>query len=260
MSDQVRTSDGSHSAPWWAPLALAWSFLTVLPGPSVDTGPRTLPAAIACFPIIGIGLGGLLGGLGLLLDRVLPAGPVAILLLAAEVFATGGLHLDGLMDTADGVFGGRTSERRLEIMRDSRVGSFGVLAGVLALVAQYACLSDLVGVGRLTVLLASLGLSRWAMVLAIGSFPSARRAGLGATFQAAGQRWAVALATLPAAAVALASGWSGLLGWASAVGVVLLGGRFLSRRLGGLTGDTYGALATVTQTLVLFAAVALDGR
>jgi adenosylcobinamide-GDP ribazoletransferase len=247
-------------APWWASLALAWSFLTVLPSPGVDAGAETLSAAIAFFPAVGIILGALLGGLGIALDHVLPPGPVAIVLLASEVIVTGGLHLDGLMDTADGVFGGRTTERRLEIMRDSRVGSFGALAGVLVLIAQYACLSDLSGVVRLVVLVIALGLGRWAMVMAIGMFPSARVTGLGVTFQAVGRRRSMILATIVMVLVAIPTGLPGLVACAIAVGVVILGGRFFVGRLGGLTGDTYGALAVVTETMVLFVAAALSGR
>src|SRR6185437_14480691 len=134
-------TDPPPSPRWWTPVVLAWSFLTVLPAPTTDASPRSLATSLAFFPIVGVGLGALLGCAGLLLDRVLPAGPVAALIVGAEIYLTGGLHFDGLMDTADGVFGGRTRERRLEIMRDSRVGSFGVCAGALALIAQYSCLS-----------------------------------------------------------------------------------------------------------------------
>ncbi|HEX5414331.1 MAG TPA: adenosylcobinamide-GDP ribazoletransferase [Chloroflexota bacterium] len=238
---------------------LAWSFLTVLPSPRIAAGSETLASALAFFPVVGMVLGALLGGLGMLLDRALPPGPVAILLLSVEVTITGGLHLDGLMDTADGVFGGQTAERRLEIMRDSRVGSFGALAGALALIAQFACLSDLAGVTRLIALVVTLGLGRWAMVTAIGRFPSARATGLGATFQAAGRRRSVVLATLVSILVACATGLPGLVACVCAVGVVFLGGHFFTKRLGGLTGDTYGALAVITETAVLFVAVAFRG-
>jgi adenosylcobinamide-GDP ribazoletransferase len=184
---------------------------------------------------------------------------VAVLLLAANALATGGLHLDGLMDTADGVFGGRTVERRLEIMRDSRIGAFGALAGGLTLLGQYACLSELTGVARLTALVVALSLGRWTMAAAIGAFPSARATGLGATFHQAGGRWPLALATGIALAAAAAAGLVGLCGFGAAVLVTLLGGRFLTGRLGGLTGDTYGALAMIAETFVLYIAVGLRG-
>ncbi len=243
-------------ARWWAPIALGGSFLTVLPVPRVEASPRALAKAIALFPVVGAGLGALLGAVGLAFDGVLPPGPVALLLLAASVVLTGGLHLDGLMDTADGVFGGRTIERRLEIMRDSRIGSFGVVAGALVLIGQYACLAELIGTGRLTALVVAFGLSRWVLAVALGVFPPARSTGLGATFREAGGRGPLAVATLVAAGVALAAGALGVVAFVVAAAVALLGGRFLAKHLGGLTGDTYGALGAIAETLVLYVAVA----
>jgi adenosylcobinamide-GDP ribazoletransferase len=242
------------AAPWWASLALGWSFLTVLPAPPAPATPATLARAAGWFPLVGGLLGAALGGLGLLLDYVLPPGPVAVALLAAGALLTGGLHLDGLMDTADGLGGGRTPERRLEIMRDSRVGAFGVIAGALALLGQYACLTGLIGLPRLLALAAAGALSRWAMTLALGRFPSARSGGLGASLRAQGSRAAQVVAALLALTAALLTAPLGLVGLPLAAAVALLGGRWLTRRLGGLTGDTYGALAVVTETAILLLA------
>jgi adenosylcobinamide-GDP ribazoletransferase len=244
-----------RATPWWAPVALSFGFLTVLPAPAVETNAAVLARAIGFFPIVGIALGGLLGVTGLALDAVFPSGSTASLLLAAGVGLTGGLHLDGLMDTADGVFGGRTVKRRLEIMRDSRVGSFGVLAGILALVGQYTYLAELSGSARLAALVSAYALSRWAMVVALRSFPPARSSGLGATFHAASGRWPLAIATLSAVAVVATIPGPGLTSLGAASITTLLGGRFLTRRLGGLTGDTCGALAVTVETLVLCVAV-----
>lgn len=244
-----------ESPRWWSPFVLAWSFLTILPVPASDVGRLTLAMSLAFFPLVGVGLGAFLGALGLLLDRALPPGPVAAVLIGAGVFVTGGLHLDGLMDTADGVFGGRSCERRLEIMRDSRVGSFGVCAGALALVGQYACLSTLSGPPRLVTLVATLALGRWAMVVAIRWFPSARSTGLGASFQGAGSSRPFVVATVSTIVASLSAGLAGLVAFALSTLIIILGGRFLTGRLGGLTGDTYGALAVVVETVALFVAV-----
>lgn len=255
MADRPGAAESRGSVRWWAALALGWSFLTVLPSPWVETDSRALAGAVALFPVLGIALGAALGGLGLALDLILPPGPVAVLLLMAGALATGGLHLDGAMDTADGVFGGRAVERRLEIMKDSRIGAFGAIAGGLILLGQYAALSGLVGMARLVALILALALARWAMVVAIVAFPAARPTGLGATFHQAAGRWTLAGATVVAVVVALATGRLGLVSFGGAVVVALLGGRFLAGRLGGLTGDTYGALAVATETLVLYLAV-----
>jgi adenosylcobinamide-GDP ribazoletransferase len=238
-------------------MGLAGSFLTVLPFPSGPFDRKALAAGVALFPVVGIVLGGALGALGLALDLALPPGVTAVVLLAAGALVTGGLHLDGLMDTADGVFGGATSERRLEIMRDSRVGSFGVLAGTLVLLGQYACLSELTGTRRLVALVVALGLSRWAMALALGSFPSARPTGLGATFRTDAGRRPVVAATVVALGLAAMTGVLGIAGLLATAAVVMAGGRFFMARLGGLTGDNYGALAVTSETLILLVAIAL---
>lgn len=253
-----------HPDSLWASPLVSWSFLTTLPAPAVPVGPRSLAGAIALLPLIGAVLGAALGGLGLALDHALPPDLTAVALLAVSAVVTGGMHLDGLMDTADGLFGGATVERRLEIMRDSRVGSFGVIAGVLALLAEYSALSHLQGLVRLGVLALSFGLSRWAMALAIGLFPPARPTGLGATFRAASgvpsllgaTAIAIIVAALLAATHPIVATSSVLL---TAI-LVLAGGRFFVHRLGGLTGDTYGTLAVLSEALVLFAAVGIGNR
>ncbi|MBI2940959.1 MAG: adenosylcobinamide-GDP ribazoletransferase [Chloroflexi bacterium] len=253
-----------RATPWWVPAALAWSFLTVLPSPgfgdsaSSTLGQREIGRALTLFPVVGALLGLGLGAIGLLLDLALPPGPVAALILAFGAFVSGGLHLDGLMDTADGVFGGHTPARRLEILKDSRVGSFGVLAGVLALLGQFSVLSLWTGGARLTALVGALTLARWAMVLALATFPPARPSGLGATFRAAATNRALAVATaLTVTIVALTGGPVGLIGLVATGATTLLLGRFLTHRIGGLTGDCYGAANVVAETLVLYLYLAL---
>jgi adenosylcobinamide-GDP ribazoletransferase len=211
----------------------------------------------AIFPLVGALLGTLLGGIGLWLDQLLPAAPVAIVLLTCGVLLTGGLHLDGLMDTADGVFGGHSPTERLAIMRDSRVGAFGVMTGCLALLAQFACLSELAGQSRLGGLVAAATASRWTLLLALTTFPSARSSGLGTTFQQGAAPVVGMAGALLAGLISLACGALGVAALFIAMVVTLAGGSWLARRLGGLTGDAYGALAVVTETLVLFLAVAV---
>ncbi len=257
MADRAGPGANRRSAPWWAPLGLCWSFLTVLPAPFVDAKPGQLAVAIAFFPLVGAALGASLGGIGLVLDRALPSGPTAVLVLLASALLTGGLHLDALMDTADGVFGGTTIRRRLEIMRDSRVGAFGAIAGILALLGQYACLTEQTGLPRLIALVTALAMGRWAMVVAIRAFPPARPEGLGATFHRSATSGALAGATALAALIAAATFPLGLAALLSSALVAIGGGWFIARRLGGLTGDSYGALAVVAETLVLYLAVAL---
>jgi adenosylcobinamide-GDP ribazoletransferase len=219
--------------------------------------PTLVERSLALYPLIGVIIGALLGGIGLWLDPILPAGPIAALLIAIGALITGGLHLDGLMDTADGVCGGRSPEQRLTIMRDSRVGAFGVIAGGVALLGQFACLSELTGHARFIALVIAGTMSRWALLMSLTIFPAARTAGAGATFHAAATRAAGVAGTLFVVLIALVSGQFGVIALAFSAVAVLGCGHLLTRRLGGLTGDCYGAIAVVTETVVLFIAVAL---
>ena len=247
----------SQRAPWWGPIAGSIGFLTVIPVPRVAMSPTHTQRSLALFPLVGAGIGALLGGLGIALSQILPAGPIAALLIAAGALVSGGLHLDGLMDTADGLGGGRTPEQRLTIMRDSRVGAFGVITGGVALLGQFACLSELTGHARFTALVVAATMSRWAMLLALVIFPAARTSGAGATFHAAATRTAGIAGTLFVVLLAFVSGQLGAIALAASTVVVLGCGHLLARQLGGLTGDSYGAIAVVTETVVLFVAVAL---
>ena len=245
-------SPSAVPAPWWAPLALGISFLTVLSAPHVDVDLATMRRTVPLFPVIGAALGAAVGLLGFALDRVLPAGPTAALLLLAGMVLTGGLHLDGLLDTVDGVFGGSTPQRRLEIMRDSRVGAFATLAAVAVLLAQFSCLSEVTGTERLVALTLAGGFGRWTIVAAMSVYPGLRAAGLGVTFQGAASPSTLVLGSIGAALLAVAARPAGLVAWVGAALVLLLGGRLLVARLGGLSGDGYGALAVLTETAVLY--------
>jgi adenosylcobinamide-GDP ribazoletransferase len=247
----------SQHTPWWGPIAASIGFLTIFPVPRVAMSPTLSERSLALFPLVGAGIGALLGGFGIVLSHILPAGPIAALLIAAGALVSGGLHLDGLMDTADGLCGGRTPEQRLMIMRDSRVGAFAVIAGGVVILGQFACLSELTGHARFIALIVAAAMSRWAMLLALVIFPAARTSGIGATFHSGATRTACIAGTLFVILLALVSGRLGLIALVASTIAVLGCGHLLTRQLGGLTGDSYGAIAVVTETVVLFVAVAL---
>jgi adenosylcobinamide-GDP ribazoletransferase len=235
----------------------AVQFLTVLPvGSSRPATAEALRRSRAYFPLVGAGL----GALAALVDRagqvVLPPTVCAALALTVLAVLTGGLHLDGLMDSCDGLFVWRTPAERLAIMRDSRVGSYGVSGGVLVLLLQFACLSSLTGWLRSGGIIAMTTLGRWAMVYATVAFPYARPEGLGAAFTQGAGRRELLLATLLALAIAgaalrqlgpplLVLAW--LTAWLTA--------RATLRKLPGLTGDIYGA---INEVVVLTALLALS--
>lgn len=239
-----------------AALLAALQFLTVVP--PVARRPfqaSELGRAVGYFPLVGLLLGAVLAGAATIMAGTVPGGVRAALLLALWMALTGALHFDGFLDTCDGLFGGRTPADRLRIMRDERVGAFAVAGGVLLLLAKHAALSSLVHPAP--ALLVAPVVARWAMAVVIVMFPYARSAGLGRAMKDhAGPREALLATVFLAAALVLAgvdpAGPSamlrGLAGGVVAGGVML---RLALRRLPGLTGDTYGAIAEVVEAAVL---------
>lgn len=239
-------------------LLLALRFLTALPLPAAEVKPLQMGRAAAFFPLVGALVGAAVAGVDAGLRLAFPASVASAGALVALVLLTGGLHLDGLMDSCDGLFGRRDPARRLEIMRDSRAGSFGVLGAVCVLLLKFVALLELPAPWLLGGIVAATSVARGAMVLAIWGFPYARVDGLGRAFKDGIGVPQVAAATVTAAVLAL-----GLLQWRGVVVLVLaalatlLSGLFICTRIPGLTGDTYGAINEVVEVLVLLALVSL---
>ena len=141
----------------------ALGFLTALPVPRRVADATALARALIFFPLVGLLVGALLLALDLLLAPLLPNSVRATILLGAGIGLTRALHLDGLIDCCDGLFGGFTPERRLEIMRDSRVGAFGVLGAIVVLLLRftgltgdcYGAINEIVEVALLLVVVAA---------------------------------------------------------------------------------------------------------
>ena len=244
-----------------AAFLLALEFLTIVRlrrHASVEA--RAIGASVSWFPLVGLLLGAMLVAVDWLARAAFPVAVATALVLLAGVVLTGALHLDGLADTADGLFGGHTPEQRLEIMKDSRTGSFGVVAVVLALLLQYAALVGLDGRPRGATLLATPVLARFGVVLALTVFPSARPSGLGHIYRQNATPNPLVLATGAVLLVIAVPGVVLLVWTAVAAVLTLMGGAFASRRLGGLTGDIYGALVVLVESAVLLAAAGLAER
>lgn len=237
---------------------LAIGFLTWLPVPAFHASERELGRAIALFPLVGLGLGGLLLGIHSAVEGHLAPPLEAALLVALLAWLSGGLHLDGLADTFDGLGSASKPDpaarraRMLEVMRDPRTGPHGALSLVVVVLIKVLALGATLGA---TSLLLFPALGRAAAALMVVSFPSARPDGLGHAFQSASRRlpvWVAAAAVL---------GLGGALGGAQALiaaalglGVALAFGQAMRARLGGLTGDVYGAgleLAELTALVAL---------
>ena len=226
----------------------AVQFLTRLPVPA---GAYRLERAVVWLPAVGLLLGGILAAVDFGL-RWLDVSPLvsSTLLVVLLLGLSGALHADGLMDTADAVFGHGSPERRLEIMRDPRAGTFGVVALVCIVALKIAAIEALGAPLRPHLLILAPGLGRWSIVLLAHVFPYGRETGLGAPLKAAASGRTLLLATiLPLTACAL-SGPPGLFAGALAALIALAIGRWLVGMLPGLTGDCYGATCEVVETMV----------
>ena len=206
--------------------------------------------AVGWFPLVGALLGSLLVGLNWGLTQVFPAGVSAVLVLVTWFGITGALHLDGFLDSCDGLFGGRTPDARLRIMRDERVGAFGLAGGALLLLIKYATL--VASAHPPTALLLVPVLGRWGMTLAVVAFPYGRPEGLGRAMKDHAGWREVALTTALTLVVAwFAGNWVGLVALALAGVVTWAVARFALARLSGLTGDVYGAICELVEVVVL---------
>ena len=231
-------------------LLTAFQFLTTFPAVIRRAFTvQELGRAVGYFPVVGLALGGVLYGLEIGFGLIFPAQVVSVLILAIWLLLTRALHFDGFLDACDGLFGGITPERRLEIMRDSRVGAFGVAGGGLLLLAKYAAL---VSLPHLSGLLLAPVMGRWALSIAIFAYPYAREKGLGRDMKDNVGWLQVILATVVAFLAALLfAGWMGLIAIAISGIILWLGASFILRRIPGLTGDSYGALCELTELAVL---------
>jgi adenosylcobinamide-GDP ribazoletransferase len=206
---------------------------------------------MAWFPLVGLAIGVLLLPVGWLAGMLWGDSVRAALLVVAWAGVTAGLHLDGLSDTFDAVMSWRSRERKLEIMKDSRVGVMGVLALVAVLLLKFAWLQGADGEWWRAVLLAPMW-GRWADIYGIFWFPPARGGGLGHTFHAQVRQRDFFVATGVVLLLTLVIGQ----GVGVVAGVLVWGSTHLlaswwTRDLGGLTGDTYGALCEIAEVVVL---------
>lgn len=243
-------------------LGVAIGCLTILPfGPRGQIQAVDLGGSLPWFPLVGLLIGAGLVGMNMLASHVFSPLVVGACVLLAWVIVTGALHLDGVADVADGLYGGRTPEERLRIMKDPHVGAVAAIAVTLLLIMKFALLSSIPLATLNRALLVTPCLGRYTMVLLGSTLPSARGGeGTAAPFVRYGTRRSLVGATVIAVlATGLVFGAKGL----ALFGVTLAGSLILrsvfSRALGGITGDALGAGGEVIEVLMLLAVALTTG-
>jgi adenosylcobinamide-GDP ribazoletransferase len=234
---------------------LATSFLTILPvGSAIAASPAEVAASFGWFPLGGFGLGLVLCAIDWALAAIFGNAMRAVLIVLILTVLTGALHIDGLADTADALGAGRDRTRVLEILRDSRIGSFGAIALVFVIVLKAFALAGASGAPRYAAIYMATGLGRWAMVALASGLEYLRSDGAGAAMLSRDRRRNLKIATLTAViAIAPLMTLHALRAFVVAALVSLAMRSFYSRWVGGVTGDLIGAAGELVETAVLIA-------
>jgi adenosylcobinamide-GDP ribazoletransferase len=241
-------------------LIAALRFLTRLPVPGPVTRAEDLPGAVAWFPLVGAGAGAAIGGVFLLTAHWWPSSIAAVVAIAAGLILTGGFHEDAVSDAADGLGGGTSRERVLEIMKDSRLGAYGAMSLWVLLTLRWAVLVAL-GAGVATVVAFALAgaWGRWTAAPLL-RLPPLGATGLGKDVGLAQRVGPLVIATFLVAAATAGAWWWGLprAPWAAlaALAATALWASYLARRLGGQSGDLLGAGNQLAESAVLLTLVA----
>ncbi len=237
----------------WSSFVFALQFLTRIQIANPEFDYQKCGRGSAFFPVVGLVI-----GLFLLAVREIglvffPPLITAVFLIITGVFLTGGLHIDGFMDTMDGLFSGRDRERKLEIMKDSRIGAFGALALACQLLLKLVFYTELLKTNTVGWLLAVPVFARWSMVYAIRFFPYLRLQGLGNPYSDCTGNREFTLATAVMAITLVMTLREGALVFLVPALLIHWWLKSVSRTLGGLTGDIYGAVEEISEVLGLVA-------
>jgi adenosylcobinamide-GDP ribazoletransferase len=234
---------------FWA----SFGFLTILPLPAwCRQTEADLPRSVPLFPLVGLAIGGLVGGVAYLSATYLPPAVAAVVYTLLLAVAHGGLHLDGLADTGDGFFSHRQRERILAIMQDARIGAYGCVTLMAVLALKVAALGSLPPLVLAKALFLAPLAGRCAMVLMLVILPSAREEGMGKLFKHGRSFWEVlwAVAVLAGAGWCMFQ-WTGLVVTGVVIGLTILFMGLCQRKINGFTGDTLGALSELSEAMTL---------
>jgi adenosylcobinamide-GDP ribazoletransferase len=232
-------------------LLTAFDLLTTLPLPTLknwqagDSG-----RSAVWYSLVGLCIGALVAGAFALLQIYFSNMISAALALAFWILLTGGLHLDGLADCFDGMFHASDPERRLQIMKDSHIGAFGVIGLIAILLIKFSALSSLSSMNAIGAILLGASFARWCVLLA-GKQPLARPDGLGADFASGLQTGSVIFGALIPLGLAIWLGGTGLLAICIGLLATVLILFAAKNNLGGVTGDVFGMIIEVVEVSVL---------
>ncbi|MFN8444423.1 MAG: adenosylcobinamide-GDP ribazoletransferase [Caldilineaceae bacterium] len=230
-------------------LFLALSFLTILPVPQVEFRPGALGQSARWFPLVGLLLGVILFTFHVAALYLFPPLLSATLTVTLWAVLTGGLHLDGLADCCDGLLAAVAPERRLEIMKDPRVGAFAAVGLVLFLLLKVSALAS--ATDATAALLLAPALARWLLLL-VTQQPMARPGGLGDEFgKNVANGTILQAAIVPLLIVLVFVSWQSILACGVAWLTTFLLIRAARKRLGGVTGDVFGLVVEVSELVVL---------
>ncbi|MGD8455134.1 MAG: adenosylcobinamide-GDP ribazoletransferase [Anaerolineales bacterium] len=235
----------------FSPILVAAQFLTIVP-PIIKRvfTKKELGRAVGFFPLIGVVIGFVLLGVEIIFSFVLPQTITAALVLGLWILFTGALHIDGLLDSMDGLFGAHTPEKRLLIMQDERVGAFAFAGGAILILLKFTALASLDSLTAPLLLAPTLG--RWAVTLAVPLFPYGREEGLGRAMKDHANWRQIEAGTIITMLVAWFTwGWYGLILLPITLLLTMAAASYVLKRLPGLTGDIYGALCEITETIIL---------
>lgn len=236
---------------------IAVQFLTRIPVPGqLATSEEELGKAASFFPLVGLIVGGSAALVFVLVARLVPLQASVLIAIAFASFITNGFHEDGLADTFDGLGGGWTKERALEIMRDSRLGTYGTLALIFLLLGKFTFLSSLAPAQIWRWLIVGHVISRWTVLPLCSWLPYARAEGQGKLVAKQISASVFILGSLTLALLLVVISWKVLLlVIVIVVLIVLVSGLYFKRRLDGITGDCLGAVNQLAELGVYLTAL-----
>lgn len=234
-------------------------FMTRIPiNINMEMDEKTFGRSSRYFTLIGAIIGSILIVIAYLSNKVFQPFTTAVIILVSEMILTGGLHLDGYMDTCDGLLSGRKKERIFEIMKDSRVGAMGITGFFILVILKISLYTELASSIMYPIIFTMPIIGRWTMIYTITFFPYAREDGLGNIFKKEADKKSFLLVSLISALpfiLFLPKMMLISIPLTTILSLIFING--INKKLNGHTGDTYGAVNEITEILYLFVSIVI---